>query len=109
MSTITHSALSEEQLSQVAYLFADDAFGTDASAYLYEVDRRGDVVSRQLTVDGGRSSTTRRVTLMTVTGRPSLQVSDEQIKIARMHMESLAASVAEKLYQQQIQEVTHHE
>jgi hypothetical protein len=105
MTTVPHSALNESQLKQVMYLFADEVFGTDAAAYLYELDQRGAVTGRKpLSLDAHK---TRKVKRTQIHIMQHTSVSADQVRRAQTHMEALAASIAEAIYQQQLEEVTH--
>lgn len=46
MMTIAYSSLTTSQIEQAGYLFADELFGTDPSAYWYEIDTDGSVAGR---------------------------------------------------------------
>ncbi len=110
MQTLAHSQLNDAQLAQVAYLFADAHFGNDARAFVYEVDRRGDVKGRTLAegqppAHSGRSKRNAPVNIQTT---QEAHVTESMIFIfnAQMSMDALAASIAEKLFQHsQIEEV----
>ena len=101
---LTYSALTLPQQQQVSYLFADEFFGTDAGAYLYELDGRGNVVSRADTT-GGETVSTKGVTSMVVRAVRDETLTPAQVNNAQMHMDALAVSIAEKLYQQSFEEV----
>jgi hypothetical protein len=99
MQSLTHSQLSPVQLDRVAYLFADAHFGTDASAFSYEVDARGNVkgrVSNQRTATSGRS---KRGAPVFVTAIVEVHITDEQISHAHFSMDALAVSIASKIIQ----------
>lgn len=92
---IHFSALTPDQRDQVADLFADDLFGKDAGAYLYEVSN-GQVVRRERAGNDVVKSTARVKSINVIAVRGA-NVSAEQIAIAQMHMDALAVSIAEKL------------
>jgi hypothetical protein len=50
MTDLLHSDLSADQRARVVYLFVDEFFGTDPSAFNYEVDQRGVICGRR-TID----------------------------------------------------------
>ena len=99
-TSVPYSTLKHAQRKQADYLFADQAFGTDASAYLYELDKSGGITGRKslANVEGRRS---RKVTQTEIRIRPLVNVS-----AAQMRMDALAASIAETVYQHQLEEVT---
>ena len=100
---VPYSALTPDQRAQVADLFADDLFGKDARAYLYDVVN-GQVVRRERMAASERcTARVKSINVMTVRCN---NISAEQIAVAQMHMDALAVSIAEKLYQQQTEEVT---
>lgn len=90
-----YSALTSNQRKQVTQLFADELFGSDATAHLYELDKNGDVIGRTM-IKARKTTKTKQVTRCKVTVRAAY-VSDRQIQTARMHMDALAASTAHKL------------
>ena len=104
-TSVPYSTLKPAQRKQAAYLFADEAFGTDASAYLYELDKSGVITGRKslANVEGRRS---RKVTQTEIRIRPLVNVSAGQVRAAQMHMDALSASIAETVYQHQLEEVT---
>ena len=104
---LTLSALNKQQSIQVAYLFADHLFGTDASAYLYSLNQRGDVSGRTPTASDDGHRTTKGVTVTNIMNCIDDHASGEQIRAAQMHMDALAAEVAMKLYQKHFEEVDH--
>jgi hypothetical protein len=110
MQTLPYSSLNEKQLAQVAYLFADQFFGSDASAFVYEVDGKGEVKGRALATkdEGQRTERTKAHSPINVNAIAEVNVTEEMINTANMHMDALAAAVAQKLYQSQFEEV-HHE
>ncbi|MBI5950181.1 MAG: hypothetical protein HY865_00875 [Chloroflexi bacterium] len=101
-----YSALTAEQRAQVAYLFADEAFGTDASAYLYEVDKGGAVTRRKPDTEKQSPLSTARTTSINVKAVRDEHVTAAQVETATMHMDALAAFIAEKIYQPTFEEVT---
>lgn len=96
MQSLPYSSLSKSQRAMVAYLFADDIFGADANAFVYEVDGKGEVKSR---VSSEQSSVRRRARQnapVLVTLIEEVHITDDLIHHAQMSMDALAASVAER-------------
>jgi hypothetical protein len=110
MTYISYSSLNDKQLAQVAYLFADQFFGTDTSAFVYEVNEKGEIKGRTLATkdEGQRTEQAKMKPRFNVTAIAEVNPTKEMISTAYMNMDALAASVAQKLYQQQFEEV-HHE
>lgn len=108
MQIIAHAALDQIQIAQIDYLFADAVFGTDASAYLYEIDKRGCVTGR-VRVNAKPVTRAAQNAEVLITAR-EVHVNDKDLQTANMHMDALAASIANKLYQrQQLLAEVHHE
>lgn len=108
MPTLSHSDLNERQLAQVAYLFADQAFGTDVCAFVYELDKNGDVKTRSRIVGNGDAAGKRRApkgTPITIHMIEEVNITEELIRHASMSMDALAASIAGRIYQSQTIEV----
>jgi hypothetical protein len=103
MTSLPFSSLTDKQLVQVAYLFADSFFGTDASAFVYEVDG-GEVIGRW-TMDGGRCTETHIHPKVNVTVSQEVNVTEEMRKQVNMNMDALSALVAQNIYQHQFEEV----
>lgn len=106
MQSLPYSQLDQSQLKQVAYLFADHLFGTDVTAFTYELDQDG-VVKGRAAVSSQQSAIGRAKQNAPVTVHmiEEVHVTDAQIKHAQMSMDALAASVARELYQrEQIQQ-----
>jgi hypothetical protein len=105
MSSLTYSSLSESQRAQVAYLFADAIFGTDAGAFTYEVkdgNVHGRMMDRTATNGDARSTNrARRISPAKVTMLQEVNITDELKFTARTNMDALAASIASKLQQSQ--------
>jgi hypothetical protein len=100
----TFAQLDDTQRAQVAYLFADAHFGTDANSYRYELDRGGNVSGRTpLTI--AMTTRARQSAPVIVTVIEEVNTTDEMIQLAHTHMDALAASVAQKLFETQYQEV----
>jgi hypothetical protein len=102
MQTFSHSDLTERQLAQVAYLFADQHFGTDATAFTYELDKNGDVKSRSRIVENNSAADpskrrARQGAAITVHMIEEVNITDELIRHASMSMDALAASIAQSL------------
>lgn len=107
MQTVSFSALDQGQLAQVAYLFADEIFGTDASAFEYELNGKGNLTGRRTAArieglrvnDKGGRSTGMRVT-----------ACKDAITNARdvMSIDALSALLAKKFMEYQLEEA-HHE
>ncbi len=108
MQSLSYSQLTEPQLAQAAYLFADAHFGTDANAYLYEVDGRGNVKGRSIPESRrqkaeGRAKRNSPVNVHTVM---EVNITDRLTYNAQMNMDALAVSIAEKINQsQELEEV----
>lgn len=101
MSSLPYTNLNEIQRARVAYLFADDFFGTDASAYLYELDTQGNVTGRTATHPAApKTKRARQSAPMMVTTAPEVNATNGLIQHAHMSMDALAAFIAAKLYQQ---------
>jgi len=47
MIAVRFPSLSPSQRARVAYLFADETFGSDPDAFVYETDDQGEIVSRK--------------------------------------------------------------
>ena len=103
MQSTPFASLTEKQLAQVAYLFADSFFGTDSSAFFYEVD--GGEICGRWTVDGRPLRETHIHPQVNVTVLQEVNVTDEMRKQVNMNMDALSALVAQKIYQQQLEEV----
>jgi len=98
-----YTALTTDQQARVAYLFADEIFGTDAHAYRYEVDASGDITGRTplTTPPAARAQQSAPVMVHT----QEAHVTDLMISHARMNMDALAASIAESIFRSTLQEV----
>ena len=110
MQTISHSDLTERQLAQAAYLFADHLFGTDACAFAYELDQHGDVKSRSRIVEKNSAADqpkrrARKGAPMTIHMIEEVNITDELIRHVSMSRDALAASIAQGIYQSQSVEV----
>jgi hypothetical protein len=106
MQSLPYSSLTNEQRARVDYLFADAIFGTDASAFVYEWDGK-DIkgrTSNQLAV----TSRARKLdpASVKVTMVQEVNITNELIQSANMHMDALAALIARKIYQSQFEEVS---
>lgn len=100
MQSLPYSALTDEQRKRVAYLFADEHFGTDASAFAYEWDGR-DIRGRHQ-VSGARSQTKSRAkkidpASVKVTMLQEVHITDELIRTTTLHMDALAALIANRI------------
>lgn len=94
-----YSALTDEQRARVAYLFADNHFGTDPRGYEYQV-KGGDIRRSPL---ANENPSTARIKSMRV-----MAVRDEHLTAAQMDdatnaMESMAYTIAQRI---QLEEVT---
>jgi hypothetical protein len=98
------SKLNEGQLAQVAYLFADEHFGTNAAAYAYEVDKNGDVKFRsrinQITCSTEKKRASQNPAIQ-VYMIEEINITDELIRSASMSMDALAAAIANRIYKNQ--------
>lgn len=107
MQSLSYSALDKSQLEQVKDLFADDVFGTDAAAFIYEVDKRGVVVGRiagsdQLSVNSRNATVRVTVRQEEVNGTGNMSMSTV----------ALTAILAKKFMQREselVLEEAHHE
>jgi len=98
MPVLSFATLSHDQRAQVHSLFADDVFGTDPRTYRYEINSSGDVTGRindqpPSLPKRAHQSAPVKVTIM------EAPITDATLQHARMSMDALAASIAEKLYQ----------
>lgn len=109
MQSLSFSDLNERQLAQVAYLFADSIFGTNAAAFTYELDGSGDVKGRSIANSqlpiGNEKKRARQGAAIKVHMIEEVNITDELIRHARMSMDALAASIAQHIYQSQPIEV----
>jgi hypothetical protein len=99
MQSLPYSQLNQSQLDQVAYLFADKQFGTDAVAFVYELTEAGQITGRtpiHIDRSPGRAKQNAPVKVIAVR---EVHVTEEQIKQAQMYMDALAAFVAREMYQ----------
>lgn len=108
---LPYTSLNSHQLAQVAYLFADEHFGTDANAYLYEVNKDGDVKSRvpQKTKGNTQRRRAKPNSPVKVHIIKEAHLTNEIIHNARMHLEAFAQSAAEHISQLETQEVNHEQ
>jgi len=99
----TFEDLTEQQKERVAYLFADEHFGTDPAAFVYEWDGK-DITGRSLST-GRKLNVTRARKVdpasVKVTMIPAVNITPESIQSANMHMDALAALVARSIYSKQ--------
>lgn len=97
MIALSYSSLSDSQRAQVAYLFADHIFGTDAGAFVYEVDSeeiKGRVLAGQQSQVAQRARTaTPKVTML-----QEVHITNEMTMQSMSAMNALAASVANQIY-----------
>lgn len=101
-----YAALTPRQRAQAAYLFADDLFGTDPSAYLYSVDKGGNITKRRTMTKAPKRTTRARLTQpVQVTLLEEQHLTDELTARAREHFQTFAALLAREI-QNQTQEVT---
>jgi hypothetical protein len=102
MQSLPYSELNQSQLEQVAFLFADEHFGTDATAFTYELDQDGTVKGRAA-VSGHQSTKARarQSAPVTMIAIQEVHITEDQIKHAMMSMDALAASIARELYQRE--------
>lgn len=106
MRTIPFSSLNKKQLAQAAYLFADETFGTDASAFVYEVD--GEEVKGRVTREKVEARSWKG-DVVKVTLLPEVNITEEMSQRVSMNMDALSASVARKIYQEQFEEVKYEQ
>lgn len=100
MTSLPYSNLNESQRARIAYLFADDVFGTDARAYLYELDKQGNVTGRTaVKPTAPKAKRAKQSVPVIVTTAPEVNITDELIQHAGMSMDALAAFIADKLFQ----------
>jgi hypothetical protein len=107
MTSLSFSDLNERQLAQVAYLFADSIFGTDAAAFNYELTTNGAVKgrSRIVVLNCAAGKRSRQNSPVQVHMIEEVNITDELIRHASMSMDALAASIAQNIYQSQPIEV----
>jgi hypothetical protein len=100
MQSLPYSELSQSQLDQVTYLFADQHFGTDAAAFTYELDQDGEIKGRAaISIQLSAKARAKQAAPVTVIAIQEVHVTENQVKHASMSMDALAASIARKLYQ----------
>lgn len=92
---MNYSSLTPNQREQVAYLFADEFFGTDAGAYLYEV-KDGVVTGRTRT--GTPAHRAKQSAPVMVKMIEEVHVTNEMLMSAHMAMDALAASAAGRMF-----------
>lgn len=100
-----HSSLTHAQRAQVAYLFADDAFGTDASAYEYETE--GDKVTgrSRIAKDGehrGKRKPHHVAVRVEVREVHSPFVTGQMQRDAQVTYQVIARSVVERIINQEV-------
>ena len=107
MQSLPFSQLTDEQRARVAYLFADSIFGTDANAYAYELNDKGDVKFRSRIAQAGYAEVkrSRKNSPVMVHMIEEVNITDELIRHASMSMDALAASIAQHIYQSQSQTI----
>lgn len=110
MQTLSISQLTESQLAQVRYLFADHAFGTDACAFMYEVDKAGEVKGRSM-IEGERSAISARARRadVCISLISEVNITERLISQMQSHMDTLAVSIATKLHQSKLFEEVSNE
>ncbi|WKZ34857.1 MAG: hypothetical protein QY332_14655 [Anaerolineales bacterium] len=91
--------LNDDQKEQVHYLFADDVFQMDPNAYLYELDKHGKVTGRTPIKIERTTHRARQSPSIKITARKETNPTDKMISHARMNMDALAASIAQKLFE----------
>lgn len=106
MPALAYEALNEKQAAQVAYLFCDELFATDPRAYLYELDREGDVCTRTLINPVSPERAQHKPTVKLI-AQVDAYPSQEALDRAAAAMDSLAASLAEQIYQHQMENIIH--
>ena len=106
MQSLPYSSLTQTQRARVAYLFADQAFGTDPAAYLYQVT--GDEVQRRKPIQMQAPVTRRARDLAPakVTMMQEVNITNELIHTATINMDALAATIANNIHQSKRQEVS---
>jgi len=104
---MNYSTLTAAQLAQVAYLFADDAFGTDPNAYDYET-KGNDVTGRACIArngDGIHNRKPHKVSVnVAVRNVPDEFVTVEMSRNAAQAFQDIARNVVERMIQSQHQE-----
>jgi hypothetical protein len=93
-----YSSLTQDQHLQVDYLFADVAFGTDPTAFDYEIDRAGKIAGRKPFKQAKPMRLTRHKCQAKVIALEEVNPTAEQIKLSEMSMDALAASIARELH-----------
>ena len=102
MPALPFDQLNEAQAAQAAWMFADEAFGTDPRAYLYEVDRDGDVTARAAAQAQPKTRAAHKANIR-ITAQAETRITQEMTDRANAATESLAAAVAESIYQHQME------
>ncbi len=103
MTILSYSELNDQQLKQVAYLFADSFFVTDPAAFVYELDIHGNVRGRAITGEQLKNKKRAVLAPVIVTATQEVNITEEIIRHTRMSMDALAASIARDVYQHQCQ------
>lgn len=106
MPALAYDALNETQAAQVAYLFCDELFNTDARAYLYEINREGDVTIRTM-IEPIQPARANYKPTVKIVAQVDAYPSEDALDRAAAAMESLAASIAESIYQKQLEKLIH--
>jgi hypothetical protein len=108
MQSLPHSALDQCQLEQVAYLFADAVFGTDATGFTYDIDPRGMVAGRTANnrTHYGKS---RAKDLRVLSQQEVMTANLDPELYAHSSTDALSAILAKKLQQQLLEEVQHEQ
>jgi hypothetical protein len=107
MTSLPFSELTDDQRAQVAYLFADQIFGTDVNAFAYELNEKGEVKGRSRIAQSGCAEVkrSRQNSPVIVHMIEEVHITEDMINRVNMSMDALAASIAQRIYQSQNQSI----
>lgn len=100
-----YANLTAAQKEQVAYLFCDSFFGTDATCFEYELE--GDQVARRRALTASKPGLQKIIKSVNVTSMQEPHASDDQIASASLVFDFLAQQVAEQIFNTQPMEIIH--
>ena len=105
---MNYQSLTTAQRDQVAYLFADDVFGEDPSAYEYEVNG-GMVAGRSRIAENSGAVHAKKArniaACITVRETPEAYVTKQSQRETAYAIQSIARSVVERLIKSQTVEI----
>jgi len=100
---MNYQSLTSQQRAQVAYLFADDVFGADPSAYEYEVN--GGMVAGRTAISDQRPAVRKKphniAAHVTVRETPEAYVTTQAQRETDLAIQSIARSVVERIIKSQ--------